>query len=235
MNASALTILKGSRLEGPLSSPGTIVIPFEQLKSRALTRSFWRMLFRYGHVRLLTNQLETLPKPLLTAILVRILSRGRCEFQDDRGNCSAVNLSLISRLAGQWVRDFMKRNILLREVRSHVVELGKEKGTKLNTCRFSLNPVYLRTDLSFGVTSGGSVGHIAGVLNHLAEYTGPPVFLTTDRIPTVSPTVETQVFTLDNAFWNFRELPSFHAQRNHLQTSFTRSLKSAAFICLSTV
>ena len=87
------------------------------------------MLFRYGHVRLLTNQLETLPKPLLTAILVRILSHGRCEFQDDRGNCSAVNLSLISRLAGQWVRDFMKRNILLREVQSHVVELGKEKGT----------------------------------------------------------------------------------------------------------
>ena len=210
MNASALTILKGTRPAGPLNSPGTTVITFEQLKSWIFTPLFWRMLFRFGQVRLLTNQLETLPKPLLTAVLVRILSHGQCELQDDQGNCSAVDLIFISRLAGQWVRDFMKKNRLLREVQSHVVELGKDRGTELNACRFSMSPVYLRTDLSFGITSGGSVGHIAGVLNHLAEYTGPPIFLTTGQIPTVSPTVETQVFTLDNAFWNFRELPSFH-------------------------
>ena len=33
---------------------------------------------------------------------------------------------------------------------------------------------YLRTDLSFVVRAGGSVGHIAGVLNELARQVGPP-------------------------------------------------------------
>ena len=64
--------------------------------------------------------------------------------------------------------------------------------------------MYLRTDLAYGLRSGGSVGHIAGVVNHLGRFTGPPIFVTTDRIPTVDKAVETHVLRPVGRFRDFK-------------------------------
>jgi glycosyltransferase involved in cell wall biosynthesis len=69
--------------------------------------------------------------------------------------------------------------------------------------------LYLRTDLSFGVRAGGSVGHIAGLLNELGTFTAPPIFLTTDEVATVRSGIETHIIAPSDAFWNFQELPTF--------------------------
>jgi glycosyltransferase involved in cell wall biosynthesis len=74
----------------------------------------------------------------------------------------------------------------------------------------SCSPVYLRTDLAFGLRSGGSLGHIAGVLNHLDEFCGKPIFLSTDTIPTVKKNLETHIIVPKKDFWDFKELPSVH-------------------------
>jgi glycosyltransferase involved in cell wall biosynthesis len=70
------------------------------------------------------------------------------------------------------------------------------------------SPLYLRTDLVFGLTSGGSVGHIAGVLNNLASFGAQPVFASTDTIPTVDPVLETWVIRPNG---RFRDFPSVQA------------------------
>ena len=76
-------------------------------------------------------------------------------------------------------------------------------------CVRSTAPVlYLRTDLSFGVRAGGSVGHIAGVLNELARQVGPPILLTTATVPTLGPRDRSARRRGAGAFWNFRELPT---------------------------
>jgi glycosyltransferase involved in cell wall biosynthesis len=67
----------------------------------------------------------------------------------------------------------------------------------------------MRTDLSFGVRAGGSVGHIAGVVNELAEAGGPPILMTTAPVPTVRPGLEVHHVPVPERFWNFRELPTF--------------------------
>src|SRR5205814_6159758 len=64
-------------------------------------------------------------------------------------------------------------------------------------------------DLSFGVRAGGSVAHLSGVLNELDRFTGPVKLLTTDDIPTVKSGVEVCLVPPAEAFWNFRELPTF--------------------------
>ena len=69
-------------------------------------------------------------------------------------------------------------------------------------------PLYLRTDLVYGLQSGGSVGHIAGVLTIWADSRAKPIFITTDRIPTVDESVETHVLRPLGRFRDFRELPS---------------------------
>ena len=69
--------------------------------------------------------------------------------------------------------------------------------------------LYLRTDLSFGVRAGGSVGHIAGVLNELADTVGPPIMLTTAPVPTVRDDIETHIVRRAGGVLEFRELPTF--------------------------
>src|SRR5262249_57072699 len=73
----------------------------------------------------------------------------------------------------------------------------------------SAPPVYLRTDLVFGTSAGGSVSHIAGVLNNLAAVFGPPLFFTTDAIPTVDPAITTHLIRPAPAFWDLPQLPAF--------------------------
>ena len=47
-------------------------------------------------------------------------------------------------------------------------------------------PLYLRTDLVFGVVAGGSITHISGVINQIQALAGPVRMVTTDHIPLVS-------------------------------------------------
>ena len=88
-----------------------------------------------------------------------------------------------------------------------------EPSRKASSCRFPLDlsrpPLYLRTDLSFGVRAGGSVGHIAGVVNNLDAFGRPPILLTTDDVPTVKPGIEVHAIEPSQEFWNFKELPMF--------------------------
>jgi glycosyltransferase involved in cell wall biosynthesis len=70
-------------------------------------------------------------------------------------------------------------------------------------------PLYLRTDLWFGIRAGGSVGHIAGVINEMpAAGAGSPVFVSSDVVPGVAPDVEFHLVPARRRFWDFDELPA---------------------------
>jgi glycosyltransferase involved in cell wall biosynthesis len=70
------------------------------------------------------------------------------------------------------------------------------------------SPVYLRTDLWFGFRAGGSVGHVAGVVNELGRFGGPAVVITSDWLPLVRPDVELHRIAPTREFWDFAELPA---------------------------
>jgi glycosyltransferase involved in cell wall biosynthesis len=69
--------------------------------------------------------------------------------------------------------------------------------------------------------AGGSVGHIAGVVNNLPAFGGMPILLSTDRIPTVSAAVETHCVAPAEAFWEYPELPSFVMNEEFLRAART--------------
>lgn len=166
-------------------------------------------LLRFEEARLLTHNIETLSRPLLTGLLLRLLSRGSCYIEVPNGDRLAVTVPYLARLLGQWGRDLFGRRALLRRVSNDVDELWRQCAGPPGRHRLNREgtPVYLRTDLVFGLRSGGSVGHIAGVLNHLGDFTRPPVFVTTDRIPTVRSDVETMLIRPLGRFRDFVELP----------------------------
>ena len=141
---------------------------------------------------MLTHRLESIGRPLKLGLLLRVLSRGACYVEDEpaaggrcRWRCSRAGAG--RRCASRFRKRAARSDVAATSPRS----AGRCAGrTKRPVVRPDRRPVYLRTDLSFGLKAGGSVGHIAGVLNHLDEFAGPPILLTTDTIPTVRADIE---------------------------------------------
>ncbi len=199
----------------PALSPETAEVPFSEVKQWILNGSVARHVFRYSEVELLTHRIAHISKPLLAALLVRGLSNGRSVFRDDAGQERQIGpQALLEYLLG-FLRDVLRLPLLLLSVRRRIgsLESRSSERERLPVLELARPPLYLRSDLVFGVRSGGSVGHIAGVLNHLGELTGPPVFVTTDRIPTVQADIETHVVAPGSDFCGFEEAPGLHFNR----------------------
>jgi glycosyltransferase involved in cell wall biosynthesis len=205
----SLTILREThRAFSP--PPDTAVIPFPELRSRILSGKIVRDLFRYDEARVLTYRIGLMSKPFNTALLLRGLSRGACLFEDEEGTVRRIGPRALATLSLRAARDLAGKRWLLHRVAGEAEALLRDATRTARTpprIDGSATPVYLRTDLIFGLRSGGSVGHIAGVLNHLDRFAAPPVFFTTDRIPTVREDIETHMILPDGRFADFSELP----------------------------
>ena len=184
---SKITILNCG-IKKPCSSKPSNVITFQELRNCVMQGTIIKHIFKYQEVQLLAYRIKLIPKPFLTAFLIRLLSRRACYFKDVEGCQQAITVQLLMKLFMQLIKDYLRKFILIRRNLIEVRKLSSEYATNKLDKKFldlSAVPVYLRTDLTFGLRSGGSIGHIAGVLNHLDEFTGKPVLLSTDVIPTV--------------------------------------------------
>ena len=182
----------------------------DRLKGWLKSRAVVSQLFRYREARLLTHRLESIGRPLKLGLMLRVLSRGACYVEDERGARRPLSFRLLARWGWQAVREPWQKGRLLESIARQVDALEHRFAAPAShAIDFNASPVYLRTDMSVGLKAGGSVSHIAGVLNHLRDFTGPPIMLTTDVVPTVRPDVEIHCVTPPEAFWEYPELPSF--------------------------
>jgi glycosyltransferase involved in cell wall biosynthesis len=194
-------------------TPDVVILDNEELRRRIIRFDVFSLIFNFNEARLLTSRLETLVKPLRSALILRMLSRGSCFFEDDQGKILRIDLKTLFLLVQGALKDWAQEGDLLRRLTQEVELLTSkaEKELSIRSCLdLSVSPLYLRTDLIFGLRSGGSVGHIAGVLNNLHVFTGQPVFYTTDIIPTVGPDIETERFLPSKRFWDLKEVPGLY-------------------------
>ena len=211
MDAQRIIILKDV-LQQPRISSHTTVINYPQLINWIKRGIFLLHLWRYKEARLLTYRLDVLPNPFLTAVFLRLLSRKTCFLDDEQGRSMEITIALLFKLLYRCLKDLHRKSGLISKVEWEIMCLAASDGDHSNrpSLNISARPVYLRTDLWFGVRSGGSVGHTAGVLNQLDQFSGKPVFLATAAIPTVRDDLEIHYISPEAAFWDFRELPSLH-------------------------
>lgn len=183
-----LVILKNTTRD-PEPGSDTRVVSFDEVKRWVLGRAVFSHLGRWDSVELWTYRADLTSKPLVTALVARALSRGPAWIVSDDGARLRVTAGLVLRRCLVAVRDALAADGL----RGRAIA-ATEAGGPVSACA-SGPPLYLRTDLAFAVRSGGSVGHIAGVVNNFAGIVASPVFVTSDEIPTVSADVETHVVT----------------------------------------
>ena len=91
-----------------------------------------------------------------------------------------------------------------RDVRGLAAGLSGRSRPKLNA---EEQAVYLRSDLIFGLQAGGSVGHIAGVLNNLEHFGRPPLFISTDQSRRWTMAIATSIVDPDPRFRDFVDAP----------------------------
>jgi glycosyltransferase involved in cell wall biosynthesis len=209
MNNLKIAILKGTGKEFKPSADWTC-ITFEELRDWIRRGVFFRHLFRYQEARFLTYRIDLIVKPFLTAILLLLMSPRLRYFEDEQGNRQEITFAMLNKLWWGIIKDLRRKFGVIRRTRIEVKDMSGLvlQHPKNRVSDLSFSPVYLRTDLQFGLRSGGSLGHIAGVLNHLEEFVGKPIFLSTDMISTVKKDLETYIILPKKEFWDFREVPS---------------------------
>lgn len=210
MAATKITILRASPYVTPSSQvpamAGQTAVTFEELKRWVNNGTVLKHFFRYEESVLWAYDLRLIPKPFWTAVLIRLLARRRSLMTDRLGAEVPITLGLLGRFLRNLVRDALRRGPFLKSIGGEMGRMKKEEDPDRPPLVLSRPPIYLRTDLVFGLQSGGSVGHIAGVLNQLDQFAGKPVFLTTDDIPTVRGDLEVRRILPGDSFWDFREM-----------------------------
>ena len=220
MSNPRLTIVRHGAAS-PAPADGETIITTDELKHWIRSG---RVLARAGHyreVRLLTDRVDALGRPLPAALAARLMSRGECYVADAQGRRRPLPAGLLMRWLGQAITEPFTRGALIAGVTREVaaLEAAATKPQAGATFRAEAPPLYLRADLSFGVKAGGSVGHTAGVINHLGDFAAPPIVITSDPVPTVSAAIETHTIEPDAAFWHYQELPAFVMNRAVTRTA----------------
>ncbi len=196
-----LVLLRGTRR--PLApDAGGEVLTWHAFQQRVTEQGRRSQLRRYRGTELRVRYLGCVHRPLETAILLRGVTRGRCVITDDDGRSLRVTTAHLLRTALRALRDRLGAGRLLRDTHS-MLDAIEARLQKRGAVRFepSRRLVYLRTDLTFGLTAGGSVGHVAGVLNAFDAFTAPPLWLTTDTLPTTRPDIETERLLPGDRHW----------------------------------
>lgn len=241
LSASALTpklIIRrpsffGTQPASRPAQPNTVEVAFPDVRTWARDGAIIRHLLRHPEAELRTHRIAHVSKPFLTALLLRVLSHGRCFFSDDTGERLEIDFGVILKYGLWFLRDLARVPLLLLTVERQVERLEKEAARPRRPPPLDLTrpPLYLRSDLLFNVKAGGSVSHIAGVLNQLDRFAAKPVFITTDHIPTVRADLETHLIVPGMDFCGYPELPSLYF--NRLLTSRALGLlsgRSVSFI-----
>jgi len=206
-----LTIVR-SGVPVPPAEADEVVVPFDEFVGWVRSGTVLAHVGRHVEGRLLVHRLETAGRPLPVGLALRAMSRGRVLLEDVQGRTRALTAGLLARWTAQLATEPFRVSALLRGVERDLaaIEADADRHRRLpKTLNLAASPLYLRTDLSFGVRAGGSVAHIAGVVNELDAFTGPVVVLTTDDVPTLKPGVQVHQVAPRETFWNFRELPTF--------------------------
>jgi glycosyltransferase involved in cell wall biosynthesis len=197
-------------LPAPVAASDEIVLDFDGFLRWVKQGKVLAEFARFAESRILVYRLESTGRPLPMALVVRWMTRGSVRVEDLHGCGRTIDVATLARWLAQAATEPFRTRGLLRRIEQSVAALEEEIGASRRIILdLSKPPLYLRSDLSFNIRAGGSVGHIAGVVNELAHVAAAPILVTTDDIATLNPSVEQHVVEPSGAFWNYRELPTF--------------------------
>lgn len=172
------------------NSESTEYITLDNLFQLCASREILKKIFRYKMITFYCRNIELIGRPFIKACLCRMLTLGKCIWIDESKKRISLNIFTLFKMFIQYIRDHLSFKSYLRTVNSELDTLLEDKKSTYVICDGI--PLYLRCDMPSDFIAGGSVGHIAGVLNNIEKCCGKrPVFVTADIIPTTNRHIET--------------------------------------------
>ena len=180
-------------------------IMIDDLAREAKSKNFFGKIFRYKSVHLLAAELEVIPMPFLVSGVCRLMTLGKCIWQDDNQR-KTIHLHTILGFMAGFIHDYLSKRKYLKKIQSELKDLEKKEVKVLKYNKGDLI-VYIRSDLPQHLKAGGSLGHIAGVIHNINEVTQCNVkFITTEPIPSVDKDMPTYILKGDIPM---RNIPKF--------------------------
>ncbi|WP_374980986.1 glycosyltransferase [Pseudomonas solani] len=175
-----------------------------------------RHLFRHASVTLVLPHLGLRPRPLLVMGVLRLLARGEVTLVDTSLARLRIGPWQLIRQMTRAVGEALRLPGLLEGVRDELAELSQRAQQRGAVALHPGAPcLYLKTDLWFSTQVGGSVTHMAGVINNLAVTTGtPPLVLSTADNPILDTAIAVRTILPPPVFWDFREVPALLFSRS---------------------
>lgn len=202
----------------------TRVISFNDFKEIVLTKKIFNSFLKYENSTIKIYDFKYENYLVFIIILMRFITRNNLYYEDACGKKSKITSLLFFYKALNLIIDLIYKPFFIYGLKKKIKRLKSLKSSEkiiLNTLR---SPLYLNTNLWFGVIAGGSVGHIAGVINNFSKiFKSKIYFFSTDKIPTVSEEVLFNQLVPYTRFWDFIEMPtlstnrSFSQQLNHIK------------------
>lgn len=190
------------------------VITHAEFASRARDGSWLKMIGAYQEAGMIVPHTWLRSRPVLVITMLRMFSRSSCWLQDSEGRSTTIGILLILRRSLALLLDWLKIPFLLRQTRRevHALLLWAHSHT---ACRLQADgpPIYLKTDLWFSTQVGGSVTHMAGVVNHLQEFLGRPFVFSTACNPLLSSDIPWKQILPEPRYWDFRGIPALMFSR----------------------
>jgi hypothetical protein len=143
-----LTILKQGKVL-PESAGSSRTIDFDELRRLIARGAIVGHFCGYRQARLLYDRIDVIPKPFLMAVLLRLLAKKQCFFEDNSGRRQHITLRVLWDLFIRLLRDLVRKRRVLRGVSGEVERLSHVSGHSTGkSLDLSASPVYLRTDLA---------------------------------------------------------------------------------------
>lgn len=194
---------------GPPNAVDDITLHRGELRQLLRRGRLLRLAGRFRQATIDTDDVRFPRAPLLAPAVGRLLAPRSVRYEDRRGGIREVGWRWHVVALGAFVRDLVHapavRRRAVRAIRS--IEAASHRPTP--ALRRG-EVAYLRTDLVFGMEAGGSVGHVAGVVNNLGAAGYLPVVIAPDPVPTVDPGIPTEIIVPQPRFWDFRRMPRTH-------------------------
>ena len=161
------------------------------LVSVARTREFKTYIGKYSKTILHCRRFNDIPAPFLMMGMCWLLSLGHVKWSDAKEKEKKITLAVIFANLFLYIYESIACKKAMASVEKDISEL---EIRLTNRKKVILNPenkkcMYLRLDHTFGLSAGGSVGHIAGVINNLKRLGYEPAFFSADEVVTVDSSV----------------------------------------------
>lgn len=164
---------------------------------------------RHAPVELRVGRLDTIPRPFATAAVVRWISRGPIVVRASDGEAKRLGWRQVASLGARAIADAALAPALLRRARARCEALESMLPGLERTAWRGVHdgpPFYLRTEPWYGVSSGGSIAHTAGVVSGLVFEAGTPIVVVPERPPLLSEVAEIVLLDPPHRFWDYPEL-----------------------------